>query len=290
VAFNREQMLKFLRDAAERGASEVHFKVPNRPMIRDHETGALVATTLPALTARDSQAVVYALGGLAQVEIPVNQLTDTEFSFGLPGVGRFRAYVFRQRGSVCAIVKRVETNVPTMADFSAPPEADEAIGRPGLTLVAGARNEELLAACVDAFNRRSRGHVWLIESPLSYLHRDGTAAISQREVPTDVPDFPAGIHKAMRIGVDLLVVREVADRPTADALLTAAERGLAVVASIAAPDAEDASWWVSRLFEGEHRRDAERRIAAQLRTILLLPATGAAQVHDTRSAMRVVAS
>ncbi len=277
---NREMLVKLLHDAASKGATEVHFKVPSCPLMR--VDGSLVPTAMDALSPRTAQEVVFALCAMAKLEIPVGAIQDREFSFGLKDVGRFRAYIYRQRGSLSAVVQRVSTDIPSLADLGLGRDAEAVIGEPGLVLLCGHRRTDLLAALVSSFNQRRRGHIVVLESPLSHLYRDAVATIAHREVGDDVPSFTQGIRQAVRVGVDLLVIGNVPDEETAEATLTAAEAGVPVVASVAAPLAADAPWWLSRLFIGERRQDASRRLVSLMRSTICASEVSTEQVDATR--------
>jgi len=264
---SRDTMLRILRDAAEQGAEEVHFKVPNRPLLR-MSSGALVPTRLSALTPADTKSAVFALCALGHLELPVAQITDHEFSFGINGLGRYRAYVYRQRGSLGAVVRRVNTRVPPIDQLGLTPEIDRYVGVPGLTLVAGTMRNEVLHALIQGFNGRARAAVWILETPLTYLHRDGMAAISHREVGTDLPDYTTGVSQAVRLGADLIALGDVPDAETAGKLLDAAERRFPVLAAVGSPDAAQATWWLTRMFYGQQREDTQRRIDAVLRSVV----------------------
>ena len=264
---SRDTMLRILRDAAEQGAEEVHFKVPNRPLLR-MASGALVPTRLSALTPADTKSAVFALCALGHLELPVAQITDQEFSFGINGLGRYRAYVYRQRGSLGAVVRRVNTRVPPIESLGLSGDVDAYVGVPGLTLVAGTMRNEVLHALIQGYNGRARAAVWILETPLTYLHRDGMAAISHREVGTDLPDYSTGVAQAMRLSADLIALGDVPDAATAARVLDAAERRMPVLASVGSPDAAQATWWLSRMFYGQQREDVERRIDAVLRSVI----------------------
>jgi len=278
---NREALVTLLKNAAAKGATEVHFKVPSCPLMRVDD--ALMPTANDALTPRTAQEVVFSLCGLAQLEIPVGAIKDREFSFGLQDIGRFRAYVYRQRGSLSAVVQRVSTELPELADLGLGREAERVIGHSGLVLLCGRKRRELLAALVSNFNQRRRGHVVVLESPLSYLYKDAVATIAHREVGSDVPSFRQGIRQAVRVGVDLLVVGDVQDQETVNAVLVAAEAGTPIVASVASRTADDAPWWMTRLFTGEQRTDTQRRIDALLLSTLCVDTQGSAQQIDANA-------
>jgi twitching motility protein PilT len=264
---SRDTMLRILRDASEQGAVEVHFKVPNRPLLR-MENGTLVPTRLSALTPADTKAAVFALCALGHLELPVAQITDHEFSFGINGLGRYRAYIYRQRGSLGAVVRRVISQVPPLSELGLDSDVDPLVGQPGLTLVSGIARNELLHALITGYNARARAAVWILETPLTYLHRDAMSAISHREVGTDLPSYATGIQQAMRLGADLIAVGDIPDAATAERVLEAAERRVPIIASVGSPDASQTPWWIHRLFFGQQREDVERRLDSVLRAVI----------------------
>jgi len=274
---SRDTMLRILRDAAEQGAEEIHFKVPNRPLLRMPQ-GSLVPTRLSALSPSDTKAAVFALCALGHLELPVANITDHEFSFGINGLGRYRAYIYRQRGSLGAVVRRVNTSVPALEQMGLTPAVDKLVGLPGLTLVAGQLRTEVLHALIQGYNGRARAAVWILETPLTYLHRDGMAAISHREVGADLPDYATGLSQAIRLGADLIALGDVPDAEAARRLLDAAERQVPVIAAVGAPSAADAVWWLTRMFYGQERDDTERRIHSVLRSTIASSAADKAEV------------
>ncbi|NCG18049.1 MAG: hypothetical protein GWP91_03430 [Rhodobacterales bacterium] len=266
MSLNRDAIVKLLRAAADKGATEIHFKVPSRPLIRVQ--GSLTPTDLPSLTPRDAQEAVFALCSLAQKELAVANITDESFSFGLNGVGRFRAYVYRQRGILSAIVQRVNTQSPALYELGVDDKIETMVGKVGLLLLCGDNRHALLGALISGYNARIRGHTVVLEAPLNYLYRDAVATIAQREVGVDVPTYATGIRQAIRIGADLLCIGEIEDKETADAVLMASEWGIPIIATVSAPDVTQAEWWISRMFLGEQRSDTERRIKEQLNAII----------------------
>ncbi len=260
---SRDTMLRILKDSAEAGAEEVHFKVPNRPLMR-MPSGALVPTRMQALSPADVKAAVFALCALGHLELPIAKISDHEFSFGINQLGRFRAFIYRQRGSLGAVVRRVNTRVPSMEDLGLDPAIEAYVGQPGLLLVAGTQRIGALHSLVNGYNARERSNVIILETPLTYLHRDAMSAISHREVGTDVPSFATGISQAIRLGADLLAVGDVEDADTAHQILCATEREMPIIAAVAAPCASEAPWWFTRLFYGQHREDVAYRLEQQL--------------------------
>lgn len=257
----RDGLTALLTLAAERGATEVHLKVPNAPVMRVR--GSLVPAGSVVLAPQDTASILdhlVVMSGIAMTGRPAS----IEFAFGIAKVGRFHAFVYRQRGTYAIVIRRMELEAPTLAALGLDPHLE--VG-PGLSLMVGAHRAAGMHAAVSGWNSRRNGHVLVLESPLQFLHRDNRAFISQREVGHEVVDYPTGVREAIRMGSDLLCVGDVPDRATADAVLDAAERDLPVLVCLAAHRVEEAPWWLARLYEGRHRDDAEQRIANVLRAV-----------------------
>ncbi len=281
---SRDTMLRVLREATEGGAQEVHFKVPNRPLMR-MGNGVLVPTNMAPLSPADVKAAVFALCALGHIEIPVAAITDYEFSFGINQLGRFRAYIYKQRGSLGAVVQRVNTQVPSLSELGLDAGVERFLGRPGVLFVAGQQRIEVLHALVHGFNARERANVLILETPLTFLHRDAMAAIGHREVGTDVPDFRTGIVQGLRVGANLIAVGDLDSAETADTVLLAGERQMPVIAAVGAPTAEEVPWFVTRMFFGQQREDVQRRLDRQwVGTIAVSHAI--AEVVDPRTPVR----
>ncbi len=288
MAWNRDAVLTLLKEAAAGGAVEVHFKVPGRPMLRSPQ-GTLLPANAPPLSAVDATSVAVSLGQLAGTEFTSATVTDLEFGFGVAGVGRFRASIYRQRGTLSAVVRCLRSNPPSFADLGVPDSVDRLVGRAGLLIVCGNRHRELLAACIHAFNARERGHAVVIESAITTLHRDAMATVAQREVGVDVGSHAAGVRAAINAGADLIAVDQIPDAATTDAVLCAAERGISVVAAVAATEPKDAAWFLTRTLTGEFRLDAELRIHRTLRAVISVPRDGKAVVTLPDTALELPA-
>ena len=262
--FTRESVLAVLQDAARLDATDLHFKVPCTPKMR--VGGVLRQHGDFVLTGSDTLDIAMSLASLAGIEVVLRD--EVEFAFGVPHVGRFRANVYRQRGSHAIILHRVRVQAPSLAELNAPEGAEDALGRAGLTLVGGPQRTEFVHALVRSYNSRFNGHLVLIETPIAFLHRDERAVLSHREVGQDTPDFPTAIHRAARAAADQIVVADVPDVATAEALLEAAESGLAVLAAVRAVDPKDTEAWFLRHYSGDRRSEAATRLARVLHATL----------------------
>jgi twitching motility protein PilT len=283
MPLNQDDLLALLRELVDTDATELHLKVPARPLLR--QDGRLLPLQRSALTPEDTQRLATLLLGLARVEVPLATVHHREFSFGVPRLGRFHASVYRQRGSLALRFARIAFRAPTLEELGLDAGVESSLAEPGLVLVCGgSRRAGALASLVDRFNSTHRGFVVVLEDPLTHLHRDGTATIVQRGLGTDVDSFPCGIRAAIRQGADLLAVGDVPDRATAEGLLCAAEQGMTVVACVAAPEPGLAASWLLRHFESDRDADVKSRIKRLLTTVVCVPRTGESQVvHRRRS-------
>ncbi len=269
----RDRVVQLIHDAQKHGATEIHFKVPQKPLFRIDRV--LLPGKHPRLAPQDIKDFAYALCAMAGREATLSHITDEQFSFGLPKLGRFNICVYRQRGSLAIAIYCVPMEMPRLKHLGFDARTENCLGKSGLMLVAGGVSRaRLLAALVNHYNETRRGHVVLLEDPITVLHRDIKAIIAHREVGIDVDSFPKGIRAAVHQGVDLLFVNEVENRETAESVLWAAEHGVPTIAAVAAPCAADAPWWIIRNFNGDHRRDAELRVKRLLHSIVALPDSG----------------
>jgi twitching motility protein PilT len=257
-----------LRSAREAGATDVHLKVPGQPRFR--VDGVLVPTGLPELRPADTHALARALLELAGREEPLAGITDLSVGFGLQAEGRFRASLYRQRGSLGILIHRMVLQPPTLAELKVPDGALKAVfGSPGLMVVTGRGDRmKLIAALIDGYNQSQRGHLVSLESPLEYLHRDSAAMVAQREIGVDVPDFPAGLEAALNGDADVVVAT---DLPDADSLLWAlrlVDAGRSVVAGLAGCLPEHAVEMLVRLAPPEREKEVSQRLSSALRGVM----------------------
>lgn len=152
---------------------------------------------------------------------------DDDFSFALPGVGRFRVNVFRQRGSFSAVIRVIPFGLPDPADFNIPDAVLKLSEfQKGLVLVtgpAGAGKSTTLACIIDRLNRERDGHIITMEDPIEYIHRHQKSIVSQREIPTDVATYGEALRSSLREKPDVILLGEMRDKETIETAVTAAE-------------------------------------------------------------------
>lgn len=152
---------------------------------------------------------------------------DDDFSFALPGVGRFRVNVFRQRGSFSAVIRVIPFGLPNPQEFNIPEEVLRLSEfQKGLVLVtgpAGAGKSTTLACIIDRLNKSRDGHIITMEDPIEYIHRHERSIVSQREIPTDVATYGEALRSSLREKPDVILLGEMRDKETIETAVTAAE-------------------------------------------------------------------
>jgi twitching motility protein PilT len=197
---------------------------------------------LECLSAADTKSIAYDVMG--ENEHPLRKLDQdgsADLSYGLPGVGRFRVNIFRQRGS-CAIVMRViPDKIPSFDDLKLPARLEEIVHlKNGIVLVTGptgSGKSSTLAAIIDKMNTDKAYHILTIEDPIEFLHKHKKATIHQRELHSDTPTFALALRGALRQAPKVILVGEMRDRETIEIALEAAETGHLVLSTLHTVDA-----------------------------------------------------
>jgi twitching motility protein PilT len=197
---------------------------------------------LECLSPADTKTIAYDIMG--ENEHPLRKLDSdgsADLSYGLPGVGRFRVNIFRQRGS-CAIVMRViPDKIPGFEDLKLPKTLEEIVHiKNGIVLVTGptgSGKSSTLAAVIDKMNSEKAFHILTIEDPIEFLHRHKKATIHQRELHSDTPTFALALRAALRQAPKVILVGEMRDRETIEIALEAAETGHLVLSTLHTIDA-----------------------------------------------------
>ena len=197
---------------------------------------------LECLSAADTKSIAYDIMG--ENEHPLRKLDQdgsADLSYGLPGVGRFRVNIFRQRGS-CAIVMRViPDKIPGFDDLKLPKTLEEIVQlKNGIVLVTGptgSGKSSTLAAIIDKMNSEKAFHILTIEDPIEFLHRHKKSTIHQRELHSDTPTFALALRGALRQAPKVILVGEMRDRETIEIALEAAETGHLVMSTLHTVDA-----------------------------------------------------
>ncbi len=166
----------------------------------------------------------------------VREHGDDDFSFALPGVSRFRANIFRQRGSLAGIIRVVRFELPDPKALHLP-EIIINVARmtKGMVLVtgpAGSGKSTTLACIIDEINRTRNAHVITLEDPIEYLHRHKQSVVTQREIVTDTDSYLTGLRASLRQAPDVILLGEMRDHETISTAMTAAETGHLILSTL----------------------------------------------------------
>lgn len=269
----------WLRMVVQRDASDLHLKVGVPPKIRD--TGVLApiggrAELRPPETAAIAEAIVPA----DRVE-RFRQAGEVDFAYSVPGIGRFRVNVFRQRGSISLVFRKLRFGGPTFEEAHLPDVIRVLAEEPrGLVLVTGPTGSgktTTLAAMIEHLNHTRPCHIVTIEDPIEVVFDDDVASINQREVGTDTESFLSALRAALRQDPDVILIGEMRDTETVRAALQAAETGHLVLSTLHTVDATETVNRVIDFFPAHQQGQIRLTLAGALRGIIcqrLVPAVG----------------
>jgi len=179
---------------------------------------------------------------------------DVDFSFGAPGLGRFRINVHSQRGSLAAAIRLVSASTPNIQDLGLPPVVAEFADRTkGMVLVTGptgSGKSTTLAGIVQRINATHRCHVITVEDPIEHVFSNDKSIIEQRELGVDTPSFAFALRHVLRQDPDVIMIGEMRDRETISAALTAAETGHLVLSTLHTNDCAQTLDRIVDVFDG----------------------------------------
>ena len=263
------EITELLRHAVEVGASDLHLKAGNVPFVR--VDGELSPTAFEAMTAADTEAASLALMP-DHKRLAFEATSEADFGYTLGGVGRFRVNVFRQRTMVGLAIRRVRSEVPTVAELMLPPViAELSDSSRGLVLVTGPTGTgktTTIASMIGHINRTRRAHIVTIEDPIEVVHHDERSIIQQREVGLDTDSYAAALRHVVRQDPDVIFVGEIRDPESALSAIQAAETGHLVISTMHTIDSTETINRLLDLFPAQQQREVRTSFAGALRGIV----------------------
>jgi len=249
--------------------SDLHVKVGSPPMIR--MPSGLQRMPRDPLTNAETEDIAVAI-------IPENRKAkfeeagEVDFAHSMPHVGRFRVNVFRQRGSISMVLRKLRFGGPSFQEIGMPDAvrsiADEHRGLILVTGPTGAGKTTTLAAMIDYINQTKPVHIVTIEDPIEVLHKDKLASIDQREVGNDTQDFLVALRAALRQDPDVILIGEMRDAETVRAALAAAETGHLVMSTLHTVDATETVNRIIDFFPPHQQKQVRLALAGTLRGIV----------------------
>ncbi len=215
--------------------------------------------------------IAYALMTEAQITA-FEAALEMNFGLSVPGVGRFRVNVFRQRGSVAMVIRYITDVVPTVESLRLPPVLSELVmHKRGLILVVGATGSgksTSLAAMIDHRNRHSTSHILAIEDPIEFIHRHQRSIVNQREVGIDTHSYGAALVNALREAPDVLLIGEIRDQDTMRQAMIYTQTGHLCLATLHANNAYHAMNRIIGFFPAEAQEGLLLDLALSLRAVV----------------------
>jgi twitching motility protein PilT len=210
-------------------------------------------------------------------------------SYFLPGRARFRVNIFSQRGNTSMVLRKLETNIPTIDGLKLPDAFKKMPSeRNGLILVTGATGSgktTSLAALLNEINATKAVHIVTLEDPVEYVHPNRKATFNQRELGLDYDSFANGLRAALRQAPKIILVGEMRDRETAELALKASETGHLVLSTLHTVNAGQAIHRIIGMFDKDEEKQIRQRLADTMRWVVgqrLVPKVGGGRwaVHD----------
>lgn len=261
----KEKIVRILRAAIEYKASDVHLTVGVPPILRIN--GELKRYGSEKLLPADTEAIAKAI-------IPENKWGlfidngELDFSYGVPGVSRFRVNAFYQRKSIALALRVVGERIPSLEELDMPPIVAKLAEKPhGLLLVTGptgSGKSTTQAAMIDYMNRTMSKHIVTLEDPIEYLHRHRNCIIDQREIGFDTMSYATGLRAALRQDPDVILVGELRDLETISTALTAAETGHLVLGTLHTSSAPSTINRIIDVFPPEQQQQIRIQLASVL--------------------------
>jgi twitching motility protein PilT len=269
------------------GISDLVFSPGRPPQVERH--GELVAVPVPGYamlvpghTARIARDLI---GGNLQVLRTLEGEGATDFSYSVPSRTRFRANVFRQRGTYAIVMRVIASRIPTFTELKLPASlAEVAALKNGIVLVTGptgSGKSSTLAAIIDLINETRAEHILTIEDPIEFMHPHKKATIHQRQLHADTPSFALALRAALRQAPKVILVGEMRDRETVEIAITAAETGHLVLSTLHTIDATKTVERIIGSFPHGDQQVIRTRLASAFRYFIaqrLIPQTSGGRV------------
>ena len=274
-----------LRSAVESGASDVHFKVGQPPILRfDGELAPDEGVS--ALADGDLQAVLDEVTAITPRRREIfDETGELDIAYSAAGLPRFRVNGFRQRGAISFAFRVIPDAIATFQELHLPPGVGRlAEEHRGLVLVTGATGSgktTTLAAMLDHINKTRKQHIVTIEDPIEILHADHSCIVNQREVGLDTESFDQALRRVLRQDPDVILIGELRDAETAHVALQAAESGHLVFSTLHTLDASETIGRMVEFFPREKQPSVTSIMAGVLRGVIsqrLLPRKGGGRI------------
>ncbi len=260
---------ELLAFSAKQGASDLHLSAGLPPMIR--VDGDVRRINLPPLDHKQVHELIYDIMNDKQRK-DFEEYLETDFSFEVPGVARFRVNAFNQNRGAGAVFRTIPSKVLTMEDLGMGDVFRKITDVPrGLVLVTGptgSGKSTTLAAMIDYLNNNKHHHILTIEDPIEFVHESKKCLVNQREVHRDTLGFSNALRSALREDPDVILVGEMRDLETIRLALTAAETGHLVFGTLHTTSAAKTIDRVVDVFPAEEKSMVRSMLSESLQAVI----------------------
>ena len=197
---------------------------------------------------------------------------QTDFAHAIPGVGRFRVNVFKQRGTLASVMRALPFEIPEPDKLGIPPEVVAVTEKKrGLVLVTGptgSGKSTTLASLIQVINRTRADHIITLEDPIEYLHKHDKSIVNQREIGSDTENYAKALRAALREDPDVILVGEMRDLETISTAITAAETGHLVLSTLHTIGADKTIDRIIDVFPPDQQQQVRIQLAAVLECVV----------------------
>ncbi len=260
---------ELLSFSVKNGASDLHLSAGLPPMIR--VDGDIRRINVPSLEHSQVKSMIYDIMNDKQQK-EYEEFMETDFSFEIPEVSRFRVNAFNQNRGSSAVFRVVPSKVLTLEELGAPKIFEQISSLPrGIILVTGptgSGKSTTLAAMIDYKNESELGHILTIEDPIEFVHTSKKCLINQREVSRDTLGFNEALRSALREDPDVILVGELRDQETISLALSAAETGHVVFGTLHTSSAAKTIDRIIDVFPGGEKNMVRSMLSESLKGVI----------------------
>jgi twitching motility protein PilT len=264
-----ELFKRILKTAVEGGASDVHLKIGTPVIFRINRQ--LIAIECPLPTEEWMNAIVKQVTP-THLRQRLEEQREIDFSYFIPGIGRFRTNLFQQRGQWCLAMRYVKTNVPSFEELGLLDQIKAIAESPrGIVLVAGSTGcgkSTTLAAMIEHINANFKKHIITLEDPIEYVFEDNQCVIEQREVGLDTLSFHHALKHVLRQDPDIIMIGEMRDAISFTAAMSAADTGHLVLSTLHTTNAAQSVNRILDFFKADEREQIRRQLSGTLQAVV----------------------
>jgi len=264
-----ELFQKILKIAIDGGASDIHLKIGGPVIFRINRE--LIAVECPFPTAEWMNKVVATITP-EHLKKRLDEEREVDFSYFIPGLGRFRTNLFQQRGQWALAMRHVKTSVPSFTQLGLLEQIKQIAESPrGIVLVAGSTGSgksTTLAAMLEHINSNFKKHIITLEDPIEFVFEDNQCVIEQREVGLDTQSFHQALKNVLRQDPDIIMLGEMRDSVSFAAAMSAADTGHLVLSTLHTTTAAQSINRILDFFKADEREQVRRQLAATMRGVI----------------------